>query len=109
MTHDEEYNGRGRGRAAFIGGPCTCRGRQTYNKAIIECYKCHKLGYYQYECPTLGKQVNYVELDESEKMLLMAYVESHGVTCDDVWFLDSVCSNHMCGDRSFYELDEEFR
>ena len=43
-------------------------------------------------------------------MLLMAYVESHGVNRDDVWFLDSGYSNHMCGDRSlFYELDEGFK
>lgn len=109
VTHDEGYSGGGRGRTTFRGGRGRGRGRQTYNKAIIECYKCHQLGHYQYECPTLGKQANYVELDESEEMLLMAYVESHGVTRDDVWFLDSGCSNHMCGDRSlFYELDEGF-
>ena len=39
----------------------------------------------------------------------MAYIESQGVTRDDVWFLDSGCSNHMSGDRTlFFELDEGF-
>ena len=40
----------------------------------------------------------------------MAYVEEHEAMRNDVWFLDSGCSNHMCGDaRMFSELDESFR
>ncbi|XP_050387263.1 uncharacterized protein LOC126803509 [Argentina anserina] len=35
--------GRGRGRG---------RGRLGFSKALIECFKCHKLGHYQYECPS---------------------------------------------------------
>ena len=62
----EEVRGRGRGR-----------GRQSFNKAIVECFKCHKLGHYQYECPSWGKEVNYAEFDEKEELLLMAYVEMH--------------------------------
>ena len=43
-------------------------------------------------------------------MLLMTYVEMHKGRRNDIWFLDSGCSNHMCGDRSlFCELDEEFK
>jgi len=41
--------GRARGRASFRGRG---RGRQSINKAEIECFKCHKLGHFQYECPT---------------------------------------------------------
>ena len=109
VTYDEEYSGRGRGRTIFRNGRGRGRGRQTYNKAIIECYKYHQLGHYQYECPTVGKHANYVQLDESEELLFMAYIESQGVTRDDVWFLDSGCSNHMSGDRTlFFELDEGF-
>ena len=40
----------------------------------------------------------------------MAYVEEHEAMRNDVWFLDSGCSNHMCGDaRMFSELNESFR
>lgn len=37
--------GRGRGRSSSRG-----RGRGRISKDSIECYKCHKLGYYQNEC-----------------------------------------------------------
>lgn len=50
------------------------RGRQEFNKATVECYKCHKLGHFKNECPTW--EANYVQLDEKEEMLLMSYVDS---------------------------------
>lgn len=56
ISYNEGYGGRGRGRNAFRRG--RGRGRQSYNKATVECYKCHKLGHYQYECPTVTKKAN---------------------------------------------------
>jgi hypothetical protein len=39
----------------------------------------------------------------------MSYVESHETKQIDAWFLDSGCSNHMCGNRGmFTNLDESF-
>lgn len=56
------------------------------------------------------KGANYAELDEEEEMLLMSYVEIHQAKRDDVWFLDSGCSNHMTGSKMwFISLDEGFR
>lgn len=76
----------------------------------MECYRCHKLGHFQYECPSWDKEANYVELGEEEEMLLMSYVEMNDAQREDVWFLDSRCSNHMCGDKKiFCELNEDFR
>ncbi|TQE03722.1 hypothetical protein C1H46_010696 [Malus baccata] len=43
-------------------------------------------------------------------MLLMAYVEVKEAEKEYVWFLDSGCSNHMCGRREvFTEIDDSFR
>ncbi|CAL5371264.1 unnamed protein product [Camellia sinensis] len=47
---------------------------------------------------------------EEEEMLLVSYVEMTGARREDVWFVDSGCSNHMCGDKSlFCDLNEDFR
>lgn len=43
-------------------------------------------------------------------MLLMSYEEMNGARREDVWFSDSSCSNHMCGDKKlFSDLNESFR
>ncbi|KAL6338345.1 hypothetical protein AAG906_018715 [Vitis piasezkii] len=110
VTYDDKFAGRGgRGRGAFRGRG-RGRGRQAFNKAIVECYKCHQLGHFQYECPKWEKGAHYAELDEKEEMLLMSYVELNQSRKEDVWFLDSGCSNHMCGNKLWFsDLDEEFR
>lgn len=75
---------------------------------MVECYKCHKKGHYKYECPDWEKNANYAELEED--VLLMARVEIVHEEEEHVWFLDSGCSNHMCGTRSWFgDLDSSFR
>lgn len=64
------------------------------------------MGHFQYECPEWEKRVNYAELEEDKELLLMAYVEANR---EDVWFLDSGCSNHMTGNKEwFYSLEGDF-
>jgi hypothetical protein len=108
ISHEDRFGARGRGQSAY-----RSRGRgrrQPYNKATMECFKCHKLGHFQSECPSWDKEANYVELGEEEEMMLILYVKMNGVKKRDVWFLDSGCSNHMCGDKSlFTDLNESFR
>lgn len=41
------FRGRGRGR-----------GKQSFDKATVECCHCQKLGHFQYECPELKKEAN---------------------------------------------------
>jgi len=68
------FGGLGRGRGSYRGrgqGRGKGQGRQGIDKAMIECYRCHKLGPFQWECWS-GK-ANYVE--NQEEMLLMAIVE----------------------------------
>ncbi|KAL0420698.1 UNVERIFIED_CONTAM: hypothetical protein Slati_3092700 [Sesamum latifolium] len=42
-------------------------------------------------------------------MLLMAYVDVDATIKPDTWFLDSGCSNHMCGKKDYFtDFDENF-
>ncbi|XP_073268022.1 uncharacterized protein [Populus alba] len=80
VTYEERSYGRGQSRRIFRGG-----GR-------------------------VNKEANYAELNNEEEILLMSHVELYDSNREDSWFLDSGCSNHMCGDKNmFYELNEEFR
>jgi len=94
---------RGRGRGGY-----QRRGRGYVNRDTVECFKCHKMGHYKAECPSWEKEANYVEMEED--LLLMAHVEQIGDEEKQIWFLDSGCSNHMCGTREwFIELDSGFK
>lgn len=52
----------------------------------------------------MTRQAHFVEMEE-EEMILMAYLEE--MKENDVWFLDSGCSNHSCGDISLFTCLEE--
>jgi len=107
-----EQSGRGRGRGGYRGrGRGRGRGQgRAFDKSTVECYRCHKLGHFQYECPTYANYTDHTELDEGEEMLLMSYVEMQGATQDEIWFLDSGCSNHMSGEKKWFtDLDLSFR
>ncbi|RVW80052.1 Retrovirus-related Pol polyprotein from transposon TNT 1-94 [Vitis vinifera] len=107
ITHGDQYGGRGRGRGSF-GGRGRGRGRQYFNKATVECYNCHKLGNFKWECPSKENEANYA--DTQEEMLLMAYVDMNKAHREDMWFLDSGCSNHMCGTKEYFlDFDGSFR
>ncbi|CAL2241824.1 unnamed protein product [Prunus armeniaca] len=107
----ETYSpGRGRGRGSFRG----CgrgRGRQvSFDKLTVECYYCHELGNFQYECPQKEKEYKANVANTEEEMLLMAYVEDEGDQMSSTWYLDSGCSNHMSGSKKlFSNMDESFR
>jgi len=101
---------RGRGARTGQRGRGGGRGRGRMNK-LIEYFMCHKLGHYQNECPTWEENdANYGEFDDSEEMLLMAKQEFTNQAADEVWFLDSGCSNHMVGTKEWlFDFDDGFR
>ncbi|CAJ2632965.1 unnamed protein product [Trifolium pratense] len=110
----DNSNARGRGRGRGRGG----RGAK-FNKELVECYKCHKLGHFQSECPNWEEDnAEYAEFDDRGEILLMAQGtksnESQDSTISDakneLWFLDSGCSNHMVGNKNWlFEYDGTFK
>nr|GEY14991.1 retrovirus-related Pol polyprotein from transposon TNT 1-94 [Tanacetum cinerariifolium] len=109
VTHQEGsgrgrgfYQGRGRGRGQG------CGGRFGYNKSTMEYFNCHELGHFQWECP---KEVSITYYTEAkEEMLLMPLVECKQTPYEHLWFLDSGCSNYMCGNKDmFFNLDSMFK
>ncbi|KAI5422934.1 hypothetical protein KIW84_046088 [Lathyrus oleraceus] len=114
VTRDETNIGRGRGRGDFRSGFARGRGRggrQRVDKAALECYYCYEFGHFQYECPKKPQDniANYVETNE-ETVLLMAQLSSEGKSnTQDMWFIDSGCSNHMTGRKGWFSsIDESF-
>ncbi|KAL6321248.1 hypothetical protein AAG906_016282 [Vitis piasezkii] len=97
ITHGDQFGGRSRGMR-----------RQSYNKTTVECYNCHKLGHFQWECPIKENKTNYVETEE--EMFLMAYMDMNKADREDMWFLNSGCSNRMCGKKEYFsDFDKSFR
>lgn len=43
------------------------RGRQSMNRSLIECFKCHKVCHFHYECLGWERHAHYVELDEEDE------------------------------------------
>ncbi|KAG8645967.1 hypothetical protein MANES_10G112229v8 [Manihot esculenta] len=104
ISHGDQYRGRGRGSGR--GGCGRGQGRQNFDKSTVECFRCHKLGHFQWEC--LQKEANFAE--GQEELLLMAYTATGIANNENIWFLDSGCSNHMCGKKEyFFDFDANFR
>ncbi|PNY02869.1 copia-type polyprotein [Trifolium pratense] len=106
------YGGRGanRGRGGRSSSRERGRGRQI-SKENIECFRCHKLGHYQSECPNWeDANANFVEFDDKEEILLMAQGTDESNDKKAVWYLDSGCSNHMVGNKEWlFDFDVIFR
>jgi hypothetical protein len=54
---------------------------------------------------------NYVEMYDEEEILLMADTNSNCTsTKEEIWYLDSGCSNHMIGTKEWmHDFDDSFK
>ncbi|KAH0680943.1 hypothetical protein KY284_022028 [Solanum tuberosum] len=105
----DDYRGRGcgngRGRGQF--------GEQRQNKNNIMCRYCKKLGHIEVDCWTKQredqKQANFrEEVEVGSKLFMTQSFVDDGL--NEVWFMDSGCSNHKCGTRSFFkDLDKSLK
>ena len=76
----------------------------------IQYYNCNNFGHYASDCRfKFDEQANVAEASHdigNESILLLAHDDSH--TSNEMWYLDSGASNHMCGKKElFVELTEE--
>eukprot|EP00253_Pinus_taeda_P014808 PITA_14808 len=128
-------NNRGRGRSQNRGRyyPASTSGRscsqnqyegsskqqahgQRYDKSQVQCHYCKKYGHYANECRkkqndmNSRQNVNFAneENKNSKNVLLTCNIAQDKQ--QDVWFLDSGCSNHMTGNIAmFANLDEDVK
>ncbi|KAJ9560092.1 hypothetical protein OSB04_005252 [Centaurea solstitialis] len=98
---ESQFRGRGRGHS------------RSADKSSVECFGCHRYGHYKSECPSdshrrSGDQTNIAENEEEVSLLMVCHVTEE--TRQNMWYLDTGCSNHMSGEKdAFSELDESFR
>lgn len=106
--HENQFLGRGHG-----GHHSTSYKPQSTDKSKDECYRCHRYGHYQFECRTNvnkqpGERTNFAVKEKEVSLLMVCHMKEEGQ--QNMWYLDTGCSNHMCGDKTtFSDLDESFR
>ncbi|KAJ0963177.1 hypothetical protein J5N97_028299 [Dioscorea zingiberensis] len=99
---DSNTRGRGRGRG---------RGKGRYDKSNVECFSCHKFGHYSSECryKDNDQRAHCIQQDEEENHALLMVTSANETSDNHTWFLDTGCTNHMCGKKDlFADLDESF-
>ncbi|CAL2257558.1 unnamed protein product [Prunus armeniaca] len=108
-------------RGYCISGGNSSRGRrQLYNhdsnvdKSNVNCFRCCNYGHYRSECytnmnKTKGVMANFAEKEKEDDEAILMVCQTMEKTQKNVWYLDTGCSNHMCGEKSIFStLDESF-
>lgn len=84
--------------------------KKKVDKKKIQCFKCEKFGHYASECWSgKGKQSNNDEEEakiaqddsDSESLFMMVTTISNESCNSESWFLDTGCSNHMTGTKTW--------
>lgn len=74
---EKNYGSRpSRGRGDYRGRMRGGKSKSSFNKAAVECFKCHNLGHFQNECPRWkNKEAHYVEIEDEDDLILTTDVE----------------------------------
>ncbi|XP_022570911.2 uncharacterized protein LOC106407057 [Brassica napus] len=121
-----EYRGRGRGGRYY--GRGRGRGRSYWDSrdaTKIICYRCDKIGHFAASCPDRLLKLQETtesrdgdETQEADRLMMheIVYLNERNVKPkefesntdgDRIWYLDNGASNHMTGNRSYFnEIDE---
>ncbi|GLT87811.1 hypothetical protein SLE2022_058710 [Rubroshorea leprosula] len=111
LIHERKINRQDKQEQANINYQAADNISKSVGKANIECFRCHKYNHYRSECRAnlnRGETSNFAEHNEKndDSSLFMVFHPKE-VSKQNVWYLDTGCSNHMCGDKSaFSDLDE---
>jgi len=91
------------------------RGRGRFDKINIQCYHCNKYGHFARECKLKegnnNRSANYGNKNEeaSHSNLFLSFDKAEN-SPQEVWYLDSGCSNHMLGNNELFStMDENFQ
>ncbi|KAL0448353.1 UNVERIFIED_CONTAM: Retrovirus-related Pol polyprotein from transposon TNT 1-94 [Sesamum latifolium] len=101
---------RGRGKSRGRGQSYFQRSNERrYDKANVECYKCHRLGHFAWECQDETKDVkgkaNLVnDNQEIKESTLLLTIKEQEKDNNNLWYLDNGASNHMCGNKDQFVL-----
>eukprot|EP00253_Pinus_taeda_P032692 PITA_32692 len=89
--------------------------RQRYEKSNVQCYYCKKYGHYANECRkkhhdmSNSSSANITRENISQNNVLLACNMAE-TNSEDIWFLDSGCSNHMTGNIALFSaLDQNVK
>jgi hypothetical protein len=104
--------GRGRGRGRGRGGQG--RGRSSgSSRDIFHCNNCNKYGHLKIYCFKKKRDTSQANFSKEEgEISQILFLTSNCLEAKDVftWYLNSVCSNHITGNKSlFVKLDESVK